>query len=463
MARPIAGGDDHLPPMGPGGGRAPPAPRPFAVKRRTDDDDPAGGDDGHEQVFRLKRPKYIQYNAPYPSPDDHVAFTAVEVHRRPSPQPPAHPHHHNHNHPHHHNHTHNHTHNHNNNHHAHHNHAHHNHPPSHEPSPTPPLETTTSGHTIHPTPPPSHLPRSASTELLSDSSALHRVRTHMSSFRRRFPDSKHERILRSIIRPRHPHDESPLDNDSLQSILSAANEVFFNGRLSQRVMWDWSSTVGGDGGRVGTTALRRASTRGYETLIVLSGPVLRGGGFSRRLLISTFLHELVHCYLFICCGFRAREEGGHTRGFREIVRLIDEWAGEESGLHLGSVVADLERFRIGTAGGEGEGHQHDDLGHRRHVYYPCSGVTEEERHRAPLPLPSQGGQRTPVVDDEESISSGTSGYASTWWRHQAGALDHDDGGWEEGEDRDSGFDSGGASGSGSPYVYTTADGMSWGG
>lgn len=447
MARPITGGDDHLPPMGPGGGRAPP-PRPFAVKRRTADDLP-GGDDSDEQVFRLKRPKYIQYNAPYPSPDDHVAFTSIDV-RRPS-HPPAHPHPHPHPHHHHHNHNHNH--------HPHHAHAHAHHPPSHEPSPTPPLETTATGHTIHPTPPPSLLPRSASTELLSDASALHRVRTHMSSFRRRFPDSKHERILRSIIRPRHPHQESPLDNDSLQSILSAANEVFFNGRLSQRVMWDWSAG-GDDGGRVGTTALRRASTRGYETLIVLSGPMLRGGGFSRRLLISTFLHELVHCYLFICCGFRAREEGGHTPGFREIVRLIDEWAGEESGLHLGSVVADLERFRIGTAAGDG-GHQHGD-GHGGHVYYPCSGVTEEERHRLPPLPPSQGGQRTPVLDGEESVSFGASGYATTWWRHQAGAVDHDVG-WDEGEDRDSGFDSGGASGSGSPYVYTTADGMSWGG
>lgn len=432
MARPIAGGDDHLPPpmmMGPSApGGGPPPRRPFAVKRRTDDD-PAGGDDSHEQVFRLKRPKYIQYNAPYPSPDDHVAVTSIDV-RRPSPHPPAHPHH---NHQHHHHHHHNH-------------HAHH--PPSHSPTPTPtpPLETTATGHTIHPSPPPSLLPRSASTELLSDADALLRVRAHMASFRRRFPDSKHERILRSIIRPRStsPH-ESPLDNESLQSILSAANEVFFNGRLSQRVMWDWSAG-GDDGGRVGTTALRRASTRGYETLIVLSGPMLRGGGFSRRLLISTFLHELVHCYLFICCGFRAREEGGHTAGFRAIVRLIDEWAGEESGLHLGSVVADLERFRIGTAGTEERQRQ------GRHGYYPCSGVTEEEeRRRLPPPPP-----RTPVVlEEEESVSSG---YASTWWRHQAGVVDHDD------EDRDSGFDSGGASGSGSPYVYTTAaDGMSWGG
>ncbi|KAK0746386.1 SprT-like family-domain-containing protein [Schizothecium vesticola] len=289
----------------------------------------------------------------------------------------------------------------------------------------------------------------------------------MASFRRRFPDSKHERILRSIIRPRSgAGHESPLDNDSLQSILSAANEVFFNGRLSQRVMWDWSAEGHDDGGRMGTTALRRASTRGFETLIVLSGPMLRGGGYSRRLLISTFLHELVHCYLFICCGFRAREEGGHTAGFRAIARLIDEWAGEESGLHLGSVEADLERFRIdrGGEGGQQQHHHHHDHHHRRHhVYYPCSGVTEEQQHRLPLPLPPpQGQQRTtsgPVLDDEESVSSGASGYASTWWRHQAGAVDHE----EEGDDRDSGFDSGGASGSGSPYVYTTADGMSWGG
>ncbi|KAK3382402.1 hypothetical protein B0T24DRAFT_587158 [Lasiosphaeria ovina] len=256
------------------------------------------------------------------------------------------------------------------------------------------LERTASGLSIRPDP----TERCASTELLEDDEAAQRVRDHMAMFRRRFPDSKHERILRSIINPR-ANAEYPLDNDSLESIFSAANEMFFNGRLSQRVMWDWSheSSAQYDSKVIGTTALRRASTttRGFETLIVLSSPILQDQKYSRRLLISTFLHELVHSYMFICCGFRARCYGGHTPGFKEIASLIDDWAGPDSALHLGEIEADLERFRISSGfadddaeppssldrpddGGGGGGGEDDP--NIYHSYYPCSGVTAERRH-----------------------------------------------------------------------------------
>jgi hypothetical protein len=192
--------------------------------------------------------------------------------------------------------------------------------------------------------------RSASTELLEDHEAAQRVREHIAYFRRRFPDSKHERILRSIIDGRTCSAvEYAVDADALESIFSAANELFFNGRLTQRVVWDWShnSSSQYDSGVIGTTALRRAgsSKRGFETLIVLSSPMLRDGRYSRRLLISTFLHELIHSYLFICCGFRARHRGGHTQGFYTIAKLIDDWAGPDSLLYLSKIEADLDHFR----------------------------------------------------------------------------------------------------------------------
>ncbi|MDE9440013.1 hypothetical protein EWS82_13115, partial [Staphylococcus xylosus] len=57
---------------------------------------------------------------------------------------------------------------------------------------------------------------------------------------------------------------------------------------------------------VGTTALRRsARLGGYETLIVLSSPILKDTKYNRRLLISTFLHEMIHSFLFIVCGITA--------------------------------------------------------------------------------------------------------------------------------------------------------------
>jgi hypothetical protein len=335
------------------------------------------------------------------------------------------------------------------------------------------MERTASGHSIQPDP----TERCGSTELLEDDEAAQRVRDHLATFLRRNPDSKHERILRSIINPRRrhqhhhhrqhhpnpqPHDEEneyPLDNDALESIFSAANNLFFNGRLSQRVMWDWSheSSARYDSRVIGTTALRRAgaSTRGFETLIVLSSTILRDARFSRRLLISTFLHELIHSYLFICCGFRARWSGGHTKGFKEIAAVIDEWAGEGSGLFLSRVEADLEVFRLGAGccqvegeegGGDGVPGGRDGKG--AVGVYPCSGIAHEQEYAAvaaaaavvvPAPVPAPGSQgavkyfggsgvapnNTGVGVGSQQVAyypsnggGGGSSGSDAWWRHR---------------------------------------------
>ncbi|KAK4153283.1 hypothetical protein C8A00DRAFT_33977 [Chaetomidium leptoderma] len=375
MALPVAGGDEY-PPFRPSGGPYYPA------KRRTVD---TVDDDHHLHYTRYKRPKYV----PHAQFADPVAFRAVG-------EPPLSnypPLHHPHPHP--------------------HPHLHHRYPsplphlPSPEPAGTgaPAMERTASGHSIRPDPTDrcASTELCAATELLDDHQAAQRVRDHLATFRRRNPDSKHERILRSIINPRprrHPkndrgggeeeEEEYPLDNAALESIFSAANEIFFNGRLSQRVAWDWSHADSAryDSRVIGTTALRRAaaSTRGYETLVVLSSTILRDAKYSRRLLISTFLHELIHCYLFICCGFRARWCGGHTDGFRDIAAVVDEWVGEGAGLFLKRIEADLELFRVGGCGG---GQHEEEMGRggveeRRgggggnHNVYPCSGMAAEQ-------------------------------------------------------------------------------------
>lgn len=196
-----------------------------------------------------------------------------------------------------------------------------------------------------------------------DRLAALQVRRHMAKPRQNA--KRHERILRALIHPK-PHaakgTEFPLDNDALESIFSAADEIFFQGRLARRVHWEWSSFEpsstggGGGGGIIGTTALRRASPPargGYETLIVLSSPILTDTGYNRRLLIATFLHELVHSYLFICCGFKARHCGGHTAGFRAIAAAIDEWAGRGT-LRLCDMEADLAHFREAAGQQQGE-------------------------------------------------------------------------------------------------------------
>ncbi|KAH7256590.1 hypothetical protein BKA59DRAFT_490616 [Fusarium tricinctum] len=187
--------------------------------------------------------------------------------------------------------------------------------------------------------------------LLSDLAAARLVRDHVANAgsnrrRHRGADSRHGRILRTLINPKSRAADFPLDNDALRSIFSAANELFFGNRLAGRVAWDWSHPASAQyqAHIVGTTAVRRSRDGGYETLIVLSSPILQDTKYNRRLLISTFLHEMIHSYLFVVCGLKARFEGGHTEGFRQIADTIDRWVGH-SYLRLSEMDADLEHFR----------------------------------------------------------------------------------------------------------------------
>ncbi|OAQ66852.1 metallopeptidase [Pochonia chlamydosporia 170] len=182
---------------------------------------------------------------------------------------------------------------------------------------------------------------------LGDSEAARFVRKHLATYQRRFPDSQPERILKALIKPRFRGAEFALDNDALKSIFSASNELFFANRLTQRVIWDWSHSLSGQYKNhiVGTTAIRRsACLGGWETLIVLSSPILRDTQYNRRLLISTFLHEMIHSFMFVTCGLKAQQDGGHTSGFRQIAGIIDDWAGNDC-LRLRDMEADLSRWR----------------------------------------------------------------------------------------------------------------------
>ncbi|KAI1375358.1 hypothetical protein F4677DRAFT_135514 [Hypoxylon crocopeplum] len=167
------------------------------------------------------------------------------------------------------------------------------------------------------------------------------VAADLADARRRSRLSQHERILRSLICPKSSEAEFDIDDEALQGIFYAANEIFFGGRLKGRVAWAWRDLPSC---LIGTTALRKSPlTAGYETLIFLSRRILRDKKYNRRLLISTFIHELIHSYLFVLCGFQSRECGGHTNGFRRIAELIDGWAGRDL-LYLCNMEAELSDF-----------------------------------------------------------------------------------------------------------------------
>ncbi|KAI2616067.1 hypothetical protein GGR54DRAFT_248404 [Hypoxylon sp. NC1633] len=172
------------------------------------------------------------------------------------------------------------------------------------------------------------------------------VEADLADPRRRSRLSQHERILRSLICPKSPDAEFDIDDVALQGIFYAANEIFFGGRLKGQVSWAWRDLPSY---LIGTTALRRSPlTKDFETLIFLSRRILKDKKYNRRLLISTFIHELIHSYLFVVCGFQSRECGGHTNGFQRIAELIDQWAGLGL-LYLCNMEAELSDFETRAA------------------------------------------------------------------------------------------------------------------
>jgi hypothetical protein len=173
---------------------------------------------------------------------------------------------------------------------------------------------------------------------LDEVAALHVV----NHFKRRPPDGRQERYLRKLI------NNTSIDNKALDGVRTAVDAIFFDGHLAQRVTWEWSaeSDERYRTELIGTTALRRAANSdGYETLIVLSKPILQNPAYDRRLVLSAFIHELIHCYLFIRCGFNARVTGGHTKGFHTIAETIDRWVGVDNNLRLCNMKANLNHFR----------------------------------------------------------------------------------------------------------------------
>ncbi|CAG8972982.1 hypothetical protein HYALB_00008342 [Hymenoscyphus albidus] len=178
----------------------------------------------------------------------------------------------------------------------------------------------------------------------SDEQAARRVEYHFKQVprERKRKRQKHEHILRRLIKLDHPLDVGKIDDASLLGIVTACDSIFFNGALAGRVKWEWSSQERYQTELVGMTALRkRADHDGFETLIILSEPILMS--YDRRLLLATFLHELVHCYMFIRCGFNARIDGGHTEGWYKIANLIDNWVGKNH-LNLCNMKANLNHF-----------------------------------------------------------------------------------------------------------------------
>ncbi|EPE24562.1 hypothetical protein GLAREA_08414 [Glarea lozoyensis ATCC 20868] len=180
----------------------------------------------------------------------------------------------------------------------------------------------------------------------TDERAASRVAEHFKA--RKHRRGKHEDILRKIIKLEDPKDVGEIDDKSLSSIVTTCDTIFFGGALAGRVQWEWSSQERYHSELIGTTALRKCSDReGYETLIILSEPILTSSLYDRRLLLSAFIHELIHCYLFIRCGFKARNEGGHTRGWHDIAyiinKCINKWVGGDY-LSLCNMKANLTHF-----------------------------------------------------------------------------------------------------------------------
>jgi SprT-like family len=187
---------------------------------------------------------------------------------------------------------------------------------------------------------------------MTDEEAAASVYNHFSQHNANKEQARAEQELSRLIL------SSPLMTGCLGEVVHWANILFFEGKLTvAKVDLQWSDPSDPrfdpqSGGLIGTTELKPDHTGGFQTRIILSRQRLMSGTYDQRLVLSAILHECVHAYLFICRGFEAMENGGHTDGFRNIARLIDSWVdGDGSYLRLHSTEADLESFR--TSAGHG--------------------------------------------------------------------------------------------------------------
>ncbi|KAI9761293.1 MAG: hypothetical protein M4579_001083 [Chaenotheca gracillima] len=187
-----------------------------------------------------------------------------------------------------------------------------------------------------PAAPTSYLPTTAH---VSDSEAAAAVESWFGSRRHNAVQRQAEHELsRLLVAPRF------FETD-IHDVLKYADELFFEERLKTNVSLEWSrdSQECFQTAFVGTTELRPVQ-RGFETRIILSRPLLQSGQYDQRLVISAILHEAIHSYLFIRRGFEARADGGHTKGFCAISKIINDWVGDRIDLHLCQVEADLTKF-----------------------------------------------------------------------------------------------------------------------
>ncbi|KAI9806417.1 MAG: hypothetical protein M1833_003604 [Piccolia ochrophora] len=144
---------------------------------------------------------------------------------------------------------------------------------------------------------------------------------------------------------------SPLCEARIEDVVHLADVVFFEDLLASKVEWHWSNPTQSRF-RVdvlGTTEVRPDANGDFETRVTLSKPMLQNPAYGQRLVLSAIFHEMIHSYLFIRRGFEARCEGGHSQGFREIARLIDDWVGDERYLQLYLTKANLESFETRQA------------------------------------------------------------------------------------------------------------------
>ncbi|KAI9816971.1 MAG: hypothetical protein M1832_004955 [Thelocarpon impressellum] len=130
--------------------------------------------------------------------------------------------------------------------------------------------------------------------------------------------------------------------EQIRDVMNWADILFFEEKLRSKVQWRWSESLSRN--TIGTTRVRSTSDGSFMTQITLSRQVLGSDRYDQRLVLSAILHEAIHSYLFVCRGFDARQDGGHSAGFREIAELIDDWIGDQEYLQLYNMKAELDKF-----------------------------------------------------------------------------------------------------------------------
>lgn len=143
-------------------------------------------------------------------------------------------------------------------------------------------------------------------------------------------------LLGRILTSKLTRSES-VDLEVLKTIVISSNVAVFDNKLCGNQCWvSDPENPNTDQYTLATTSCRRLLDGSVETRVSLSTPISLSGDL--HVTLKSFLRELIHAYLFVCCG---PEATSCSAAFLRIAEALDAWL-EDPLLRLKSVENDFD-------------------------------------------------------------------------------------------------------------------------